>query len=110
MNINFSFDSSVDNAPAGFKTVLNQVASFFANTFSDPVTLNIAVGYGEVGGHALPAGAGGASSFSLGSYSYSQLKSALAADSHTAIDASAVASLPANNPTNGNYFISSAEA
>jgi hypothetical protein len=110
MNINFSFDSSVSNAPSGFTNVFNQVASFFASTFQAPVTLNIDVGYGEIGGQPLASGAVGESSFSAGSYSYSQIKSALAADSKSSIDASAVASLPASNPTSGNYLVSSAEA
>ena len=55
MNINFIYDPSVSNAPAGFITALNTVAQSASQTFTDPITINIRVGWGEVNG-ALAAG------------------------------------------------------
>jgi len=49
MIVNFVYNPNVNNAPVGFTATLNAVASFFQSTFSDPVTININVGYGTVG-------------------------------------------------------------
>ena len=62
----------------------------------DKVTINIAVGYGEVGGYTFGAGALGESLTYLNSYNYSQVKSALTADAKTVDDATAIATLPRN--------------
>lgn len=55
MNINLSFDASVSSAPAGFTADLiaaaNQLAADIGG--SNTTTVNIAVGWGEVGGMAL---------------------------------------------------------
>ena len=80
MIINFTYDSSVASAPVGFTATLNNIASFFQSTFSDAVTINIAVGYGEVNGQALPSNALGESLTYLNSVTYTQIASALAAD------------------------------
>ena len=77
MNINLIFDQADGALPAGFKNAVNAVAQFFNNTFSDPITLNINVGFGEVNGHALSSGAIGQSSFSLIGTTYAQIKSRL---------------------------------
>ena len=110
MLINLTYDSSVDSAPIGFKTCLNSLVSFLQNTFTDQVTVNIAVGYGECNGIPMGNGALGTSSKFLQTYSYTQLKNALVADASSATDASAVASLPAANPTGATYMVSNAEA
>ena len=60
MIFNITYDVSVNLAPATFKSAVTSVAQFFQNLFSDPVTINITVGYGEVGGQAMPTGALGA--------------------------------------------------
>ncbi len=49
--INVFYDASVANAPAAFKTDVAAAVQFFQSHFSDPVTININVGYGEVAGH-----------------------------------------------------------
>jgi len=108
--INLSYDSSADSAPIGFKNSLNSLVSFLQSTFSDPVTVNIAVGYGEVAGTPLGNGALGSSSTFMQSVSYTQLKNALVADASSATDNSAVASLPAADPIGTSYMISLAEA
>lgn len=108
--INVTYDASVANAPAAFKTVVNNVVQYLESQFTDHVTINIAVGYGEVGGYSLGSGALGESLTYLSSYSYASIKNALTADAKTANDAAAVASLPASSPVNGTFWTSTAEA
>src|SRR5262249_44239952 len=111
MIINVTYDSSVSSAPAGFTTTVNAVVQYFQSQFTDPITINISVGYGEVGGQALGSGALGESLTYLNTYSYSQLLGALTADATTATHQTAVASLPASNPAGGaNYLVPTAEA
>ena len=107
--INVTYDVSVSKAPADFKTVVGQVVQFFQSHFYDPVTININVGYGEVGGTKLGPGALGESSTKLSSVSYAQLTQALAADGKDSADGSSVASLPAGDPTGGQYWVTMAE-
>ncbi len=110
--INVTWDTSVANAPAAFKTDVMAVVQFLETEFTDPVTININVGYGEVAGQALDPGALGESSAFLSSFSYSQLRNALVADAKTATDAAAIASLPATDPASGThtYWVATAEA
>src|SRR5215831_10802077 len=44
--INISWDSSVRSAPSGFTTAVLAAVQFLESQYSDPVTINIAVGYG----------------------------------------------------------------
>src|SRR5258708_35557597 len=110
MIVNFVYNPNVNNAPIGFTATLNAVASFFQSTFSDPVTININVGYGTVNNQQLGAGALGESLTYLSNYTYAQLKTNLTTDAKSADDSSSVASLPANNPNGGNYWVSTPEA
>ena len=109
LTINLSWDSSVNSAPAGFTSVVQKVAQYFASEFTDPVTVNISVGYGEVGGQSL-GGALGSSLTYLQSSSYTEIKNALTADKTTAADGSAVASLLGDPTNGGNFWIPTAEA
>lgn len=109
--INVSYDASVASAPAGFTTAIQQVVQYLESQYTDAVTINVAVGYGECAGYALGSGTLGESMSYLNGYSYSQIASALSADATTATDASAVASLSASSPLSGaNYWVSTAEA
>jgi hypothetical protein len=108
--INVTYDRSVNSAPAAFKSVVSSVVHFFESKFSDPVTINIDVGYGEVDGHPLSAGALGQSLYVLNSYTYSQIRTALVTDATTADDLTAIASLSTVSPVAGNYWVSQAEA
>ncbi len=110
MIINLTYDPSVANAPAGFTAALTSVVNFFQNNFSNPVTVNIAVGWGEVEGQALSPGALGESASFLQSTTYADLTSALTAHGTSSADASAIASLPASDPTGGVYWLTTAEA
>jgi Ca2+-binding RTX toxin-like protein len=108
--LNLTYDASVANAPAAFTTALNSVENWFQTNFLDAVTVNIAVGYGEVKGMTLGPGSYGSSYTNMGWYSYTQLKNALAADVSSAPDASAVASLPSADPIGGSYAVPLAQA
>src|SRR3954453_4486002 len=111
MNFNITYDASVANAPVSFRTTVAAVAQFFQNAFSNPITINISIGYGEVGGSALDSGALGESLTYLASNTYSQIKNALVADAKSNDDKTAVASLASVDPTNGgNFWVPMAEA
>jgi hypothetical protein len=101
---NITYDSSVSNAPAGFSNAITDVVNYYESVFSDPISVNIDVGWGEVARQSL-SGALGASETNLGGFSYSQVKTALAADAKSADDATAIASLPGSDPTGGGSFV-----
>jgi hypothetical protein len=104
--INASYDASVNNAPPGFITAFQSVISFFENNFSDPVTINIGVGWGEVGGYSIASGALAKSeAYADTNYSYSQVRNALIGDAKSSADSTAIASLPTTDPTGGKSFL-----
>ena len=106
--INVTWDASVASAPAGFEAGVLSAVQYLESQFSDPITINIGVGYGEVNGTALGSGALGQSYYWLDKFSYSQIVGALKADAKTATDASAVASLPST--ANGTFWATTAQA
>lgn len=55
MQINLSFDASVKNAPAGFMPAIEDAAQILDTMITNNVTVTINVGYGEIGGAAIPA-------------------------------------------------------
>jgi hypothetical protein len=108
--INVIYDSSVANAPAGFQAVVNSVVQFYESQFSNPITLNIHVGWGEVNGQSLGSGALGESESYLQSFSYTQIRNAMIANAASSDQLSAVNSLPTSAPVNGTYYLTLAEA
>ena len=111
LTINVVYDSSVANAPSGFVADVNAAVQYLESQFVDPITITIAVGYGEVGGSALGFGALGESETYLNSYTYAQLTAAMKADATSPADVTAISSLLATNPTgNGTFWVSTAEA
>jgi hypothetical protein len=112
MIINVSFDSTVNSAPAGFTTTVNNVVQFFENQFTDAITINIAVGYGEVNGTALDQGALGESITWGNDYSYGQIRNAVIADAKSPDDSMVANSLGATDPISGShsYWMAHAEA
>jgi hypothetical protein len=110
MQINVTYDSSADSAPAAFKTDVQYAVNFLDAAFSNNVTLNIDVGWGEVHGTALLPNDLGESQFAKApSYTYSQIVGALQAQAAQP-DASpdlvaavqTLSGLP--NPTDGGPF------
>ena len=55
MNINLIFDSSAASMPTAMVAAIEYAASFYDAWFTNPITVNIAVGYGEIGGVTLDA-------------------------------------------------------
>lgn len=108
--INISWDSSVSSAPIGFTTAVLAAVQYLENQFTDAVTVNISIGWGEVNGTSLGSNALGESESYLSSYSYSSLRSAGASDATSADDQSAVASLPSSAPVSGKFWTTTAEA
>ena len=106
MQINLNYNSSVNAAPAAFKTAMAAAASFLDALILNPITVNIQVGYGEDDNGAFPIGGnlslGGV--FYQSALNYSTLKSDLSANATTALDHLAVESLPASDPTDGATF------
>src|SRR5262249_14561806 len=88
-----------------------QVAQYYVDHFTDPVTLNINVGYGEAGGNSLNGALGMSLSY-LQSSTYTQIKTALSADANPtdSADISAVASLLGDPTSGGQYWLTTAEA
>jgi hypothetical protein len=107
MNLNITFGADVANAPAEFKTAVAAVQQYFEATFTDPVTVNIQVDFGHLG-HGLL----GQSSYGLDTYSFSQITTALSANSKSTDDTNAAVSLPATDPIPGthHYVMTPAEA
>lgn len=108
--INVIYDASVANAPAGFTQTIANVVSFYESHFSNPVTITIDVGYGEINGQSMFPAALGESQAYMASVSYAQLQSALVANANAIGDTAAAASLAATSPVNGQYWIPTAEA
>jgi len=108
--INIVYDASVANAPAGFTADVQSVVNYFESHFSNPVAITIDVGYGEVDGQSLGAGALGESITYFDPVSYAQLQSALAANLNANGNSAAAATLPATSPVSGQWWVSTAEA
>ena len=103
MILHVIYDQNTSSLPAGFVDTINAVVSFFQSTFTDSVTVDIDVGFGEVMGGPLSGGALGESLTFLSQYTYTDIKNALIADAKSTDDASAVGSL-GNDPIAGNHF------
>lgn len=93
ITLNISYGAGV---PTAAQNVVAQVANYFASQFTDTVTLNFTVNWGAIGGL-------GASSYSLFTYTYDQIKTALTSDSKTSDDSTTVASLPSTDPISGTH-------
>lgn len=104
--ININWDSSVDSAPAAFKTGVLTAVQYLEGLFTNPVSLTINVGYGEVAGQALVSNALGESIASYtANISYSQLRNALIGE-----NAPGASTLPVTSPFSGHVVLSTAEA
>ena len=108
--IDIDWDPSVASAPSGFTSDILAAVAFLEAEFTDPVTITINVGYGEVDGNAI-GGDLGESDANLINVSYADLLAALTTDATTPIDASVLASLPAVSPISGAaYWLTTAQA
>jgi hypothetical protein len=100
VQINITYDASVSSAPAAFETVVNAVVSYLDSVFSSPITVNISVGWGEIGGTPLVSGALGESEDVFDTFTYSQIRNAYAANASSPDQLAALANdLPMVDPT-----------
>lgn len=94
LTFNVSYDASVGSAPTGFTPAFQNAIGYFQNTFSNPININLNVGWGEVNGQPLNSGSLGGSSSYFVNYDYATVRTAL-------YNAGAPGYLPATDPTNG---------
>jgi hypothetical protein len=112
LQFNLGWDSSVAQAPAGFRNAVIAAAAGLSANFASKAVVNIQIGYGEVAGSPIsPYAAAESGSYMIG-VGYSTLYGALQKDAgNSTIQAAADASLSAANPTSGGSFeVSTAEA
>lgn len=108
LTIDPTYDSSVTGSPnaAAIENAFQYAADQYESLFTNPITINI-----EVLSVSGTSTVGQSEAQFSGSYSYSQLTSALSSHATTANDATAVASLPGTNPTgNGSFTVPNSEA
>ena len=112
MQINVTYDQSQSSLPAGFVTAINYVANYYDTLFTNNVTINIDIGYGEIDGQALGSNDLGESlpaannqPGSAYSASYSAVESALVAE-----NAPGASTLPSSSPLAGTMLVTAAEA
>jgi hypothetical protein len=107
-----TFDSSVIGAPVEFVPAFDNAIDFLEASYSDPITINLRVGWGEVAGRSLtPGDIGQSISNGLGLYSYAQVKNLLTRDKKSNDDTTAITNLPTVDPYGGTKFnMSNAQA
>jgi hypothetical protein len=103
MQINVSFDQNVTTLPAGFTAAVQAAVQFLENTYTNPITFNLHVGYGERDGQALGASSLGESVYNVHSYTYAQIETAMTNHAQSADQKAAVATLPASDPVAGSH-------
>jgi autotransporter passenger strand-loop-strand repeat protein len=115
MNINVIYDQPTSSLPSGFVSAVNYVVNFYDSIFPTPVTVNIEVGYGEINGSVLTAGALGENLTKYISEPYSAVVLALQAHESSGLQSAAFATLPATQPlssgtTTGTIWLTTAQA
>jgi autotransporter passenger strand-loop-strand repeat protein len=115
MLINISYDPTVISGnfsggaaeEAAFKNAMTTVANELGSLFTNSVTINLEVGWGEYGGQTLQTGALAQNQPNQLYESYSTLKSALVNTANASGDTAqlaAVSTLPSTDPTGGGGF------
>ena len=97
------WDPSVAHAPKGFQQAVINAALSYTKLFSDDIVIKIRVGYGEVAGSKLDAGALGESESNYMLVSYATVAGALAGDNYPL-------TLARNEPTTAQIYVTNAEA
>jgi hypothetical protein len=101
LEFNLVWDSSVASAPSGFMQAVVNVAKYYESLFttSSKEIINIHVGWGEIGGQSLSAGALGESQSNGYLTNFATVTSHLPGYSFTA----------SNEPTSAQFYITSAQ-
>jgi hypothetical protein len=101
---NLIFDASVASAPAGFESGMTAACLALSAIFTNPITVTLDVGWGEINGAPLSGNDSEGSGLGF-FYSYQQVVAALTASATSADDLTALANLPAVDPTAGGRFL-----
>ena len=111
MQIQFSYDSSVASAPAGFTSALAYAAGVLDALITNPITVTINVGWNEIGGKPMDSGALAEGGPLNGTgLSYGSLISELTAHASDPVARQQLASLPAVAPASlPSYYITPAQ-
>jgi CRISPR/Cas system endoribonuclease Cas6 (RAMP superfamily) len=110
MQINVIYDQSAGNLPSGFVAAVNYVVNYYDTSFTNAVTVNIDLGYGEIGGQSLGSGALGESETYFDSVAYSTAVNALKANQPSVTQQTAYSTLPGSSPVGGGtLWMSTAE-
>ena len=116
MQINVTYDTSVTSLPAtlqaDYESAVQTAVQFYENLITNPITINITFGWGEVNGSPITSNIGESSVNSGYTYTYQQLYNAVhATDTTSAVQIAAAAALPQTDPTGGaTFMVFSAEA
>ncbi|MEA2834718.1 MAG: serralysin [Methylobacteriaceae bacterium] len=102
MHINLEYDSKAQAAPQSFRDAIQAAANVLQATFTDAITINIEVGYGENPGNGSPEPSGGASAGPATGVlvSYTQVRTWLAQNAASAVQGG-VATLPTTSSIQG---------
>jgi hypothetical protein len=122
--INVTYDTSVTDLDtvgnaaynptlyADYTSAVQAAVQFYESEITNPITLNISFGWGEVGGFTIDPGDLAESSTYTDNATYAQLLTAVkATDTTSSVQRTAVLTLPSTDPTDGATFsIATAEA
>ncbi len=107
LSFNVTYDSSVSSAPSGFTTDFQDAINYYQSTFTNPITIDLNVGWGEVGGSAISSGALGESELSgLYQTSYNGMINLMGGNPGLS---SYYTTSPTSNPSATDMFIPTAE-
>ena len=114
-HIRLIYDAAAKAAPQAFRDSLEAAAHKIESLFSTVATINLKVGFGEIGGQALPSGVLGEGGpfFDGGSkvnVTWAQYKADLAAHATSADQLTAISNMTADPTHGGTIYISRAEA
>ncbi len=115
LEINLIWDASVRNSTnwSAIEAAVVAAAQIYTNDFSNHIVINIAVGFGEIGGSKLSSSALGESESSTITTNYSNVKGALTTADAGLVSGGLMSSdaLTANTPpTTAKFSVASAEA
>jgi hypothetical protein len=104
LHIHLIWDASAAKMPAAMRATIRYAARFYDAWFTNPITVNLAIGFNEIGGDHLDRHEGAEGRFDYVQSSYDALEPALAAQDGGA-------ALPAADPTDGaGVYVPDAEA
>ena len=109
--INLVWDSQALAAPAAFRSAVTYAAQYLQSLITNPITINISVGYGEIQGSTLGAGVLGAAGPVQGvGLSYTQYRNELALQTGSPNVQAIANAMSATDPTRGDpIYVASAQ-